>query len=202
MFPKLLCKLVLIALVSPNSLHAQLYNPFHGVTRIKIDPLTYCYMSENHVLIEVSADSDITFTGEDITLHSRSDTKSNPCYPTASGYRLPPADDNRYIVGMNDRYVLIDYGCCPGVRRLEIYELARKSHVWRGDYFGDEPMQWLSSSELLLWQEISGDRKDCALADEWEQKSGLGFGFEAPFLLNLETSELERTGEAKCSARQ
>ncbi len=129
MFSKWLCALILFALASPTSLHAQPHNPFHGVTRTEIEPFTYCYMSANHVVIEVSTDSDSTFTGHDITLYSRADAKSNPCYPTGRGYRLPPGEDNRYVVGINDRYVLIDYGCCPGPRVLEIYELVSNMRI-------------------------------------------------------------------------
>jgi hypothetical protein len=116
---------------------------------------------------------------------------------------LTLADDAGFFDGIWGDLMFIDSGCCPGPRGLAVYDLVQRKSVYSADYEDwptDGPTlrkgRWLTYLEALpesAWPHFSCP--EC-------ERTGMGTGYVEKVVLDLQSLQLARSGDIRCSCQE
>ena len=167
------------------------------IQTVVIEDGVMCYKGSDYVIrIDDLAPS------QEVAAIPQSEDREDECFAriSESVISFSLLDEPRYFIDLRGPNLIIDSGCCPGFRYLEIYNLDKSELLYESPYWANEPVTWVDSSSISFWMVTNGEKKDCTAADEYEELGG-SYGFEERVIFYLDNKKLSPTGEIKCSYR-
>lgn len=114
--------------------------------------------------------------------------------------RLGKAEDNDWFAGVYGKYLLVDQGCCPEPRGLQIYDLETGADVFHDSY--SSPVS-ISNGILTFW-ESTGERAKPETCPDFKKFSEYGGFPEMDELVEFDFKNLNlhHSGNKRCAPRQ
>ena len=164
-----------------------------------LDPAISCIASNNYVVVSRTGDE----PGKDIFARPASENSAKSCNLSQSPgwYHVVKAGEAKSALALQGKFLILDEGTGPSIRRLLIVDLAKARAVWSARY-APEPTPELSSHGLVFRKYLrTARKKDCRNA----QKIILQ-GFTPLYVINGKLSfpdlAFRATGQPHCIAGQ
>jgi hypothetical protein len=122
-------------------------------------PVTSCVTSDNYVVVSRSGDG----PGNDIFARQPSGRSAETCALnwSSEGFRVAKAGEAKSVLALQGKFLILDEGTGPSIRRLLVVDLAKGGEVWSGRYV-PEPKPTLSAHGLVFHKYLRTARKnDC-----------------------------------------
>lgn len=177
-------------------------DPITHLTRTD-DPQWEGYLSDHYM---VEASSSTIVSGSSFIVHYKPTTVSNQesLKPEQWGqwksFTCGNVKDNDWFYGLYGKYLLIDQGCCPEPRDLEIIDLETKKVVHHDSY--SRPV-YIKKDVLIYWEDTKEKATPGNCPDYAHNLAGgPGGGIDEKVEFDFKSLRLRHTGEKRCSFRQ
>jgi hypothetical protein len=172
--------------------------------QVMLNKNTICYIY-NHTSVIVDSTKVENGAGIFITRHSNNcNWKTHPANSIASYEKS--TDMNFYFKGVYNNLILLDEGCCPEIRTIVIYDLARRKQKYKQSYMDNSAPSGtiVKNHKLYFWQINNGNLNQCN-HDKLSDANGLHLVTMAQYYLNLRQTKLvaeKAVAEEKCAYTQ
>jgi hypothetical protein len=162
-------------------------------------PVASCIASERYVVVSRSGDG----TGNDIFALPASGRLAETCALNRSPeeFRVAKAGEAKSVLALRGKFLVLDEGTGPSIRRLVVVDLSGAGEVWSAQYV-PEPTPDLTPRGLVFHKYLRIARKnDCRNARKIILQ-GLTPLYVVEGELSLPALAFKATGQARCVAGQ
>lgn len=162
-------------------------------------PVATCVSNESYVIVSRSGDG----PGKDISARPGPQRSAESCDPNQSPdeYRIATAGEAKTVLALQGKFLILDEGTGPSIRRLLAIDMAKGREVWSGRYTPEPKPALLAQGFVFNKYLRIARKKDCRNAHKIILQ-----GFTPLYVvmgkLSLTTLAFRTTGQPHCIAGQ